>query len=95
MLLTIADLAKHTGWPVWRLRRLLKATGAASMRGGRYVTTHARLLAVLPEAWEAVASGQEEPAEASCASCDELRRALLERDRQIDELTRRLGRLGR
>jgi hypothetical protein len=89
-LLTAADVASlmrnrdGTPWPTWKARRWLRKTGAAELRGGRWVTTLERLIARFPEAFEALVTRDvPEPEETTCPHCAEL-------EQQLEDLARRL-----
>jgi hypothetical protein len=90
-ILSAADVAKVLGWETRRAKRWLRKSGAGRKVGGRYVATPASLLRHFPEAFEAMAGlTAEAEVEPECASCDELRAALLERNRENQDLRRRL-----
>lgn len=90
-ILSAADIAKLLGWETRRAKRWLRKSGAGRKLGRYYVTTPASLLRHFPEAFEAMAEhAAESEGECGCASCDELRTALLERNRENQDLRRRL-----
>lgn len=91
-IITVADVASGLGWSQQRTLRWLRRADAARKHGGRWVTSASVLLAKFPEAFEALAPDlARDDEEHDCDLCDQLRAVLLERDRQIDELARRLG----
>lgn len=86
-----ADVARILGWQTRRANRWLRKSGAGRKVGGRLVTTPASLLRHLPEAFEAwVEQAGADTPEPECHSCDELRAALLTKNREVYDLTRRL-----
>ena len=56
-LLTTADVARVMGWTTRRAWRWLIKTGAGERRGGRIVTTRAKLVAHFPEVYHELANG--------------------------------------
>lgn len=57
-LLGSADVAKALGWDTRRARRWLRRTGAGEKRGGRIVTTAAKLVAHFPEAYHEISTSE-------------------------------------
>jgi predicted RNase H-like nuclease (RuvC/YqgF family) len=94
VILYASDIAAKLGWHVKRAQRLLQAEAYGMKIGGRWATTLAKLrehdLDLYEELRELQLEREAETA-AGCRQCDDLRVSLMEKDKQIDELARRLG----
>jgi hypothetical protein len=90
---TTEQVAKALGWSTRRTRRWLRKGNALERVGDRYYTTREACLEGFRGAYEALAAQLPDTGgeEHRCPHCDVLREALLERDRQLDDLARRLG----
>lgn len=90
-----ADIASALDWPVWKAKYWLRTSGAGRKVGRRWVTSPEKLREFFPEMLEAMLhklpATDRDDSSSECEECEELRAALLEKDRQIDELCRRMG----
>lgn len=58
VILMSADIASMLGWSTLRARRWLISSGAGEKRGGRFITTAAKLAQHFPEVFDTMTSNR-------------------------------------